>query len=517
MLNSLTIKNFVVADNIQLSFDKGFSVLIGETGAGKSVIIDAISVCCGAKASLSKIRNPEKKAFIECVFSLDDKYIESNDYLKDYLDGSNELIISTSFTAKGAVTRKINGETATQSMVKRICEDLVSIHSQGSNRSLFTQKGQLDILDKFGGKDIQKKKDSFSNSLLNYKSAQKDYETFINDSKKEDPEFLKFKIEEIEKFHIKENEIKEEFNEIDGNINEIASAQMDSDADEIDRLNQRLFDLGEIRRKYGKSTKEILDKYKSMKDMYDSLQGFSEEKEKKEKHIAELKEECFKNAKELSKEREKISKILAEKVSLEMSGLSLAENGFNIKIHQKDLFDVDGIDVVDFVVRLNKGFDFASLKDTASGGEGSRIMLALKVVLQNADPSQLLIFDEIDTGISGNVAFKAGLKLYQVSMDTQVICITHLAQVACFFDKTYYIEKSVVNDTTLTSAKELDIGESIKQLGMLLSGNGNSKASMDELKSYLVRQIKRKINLARLSFKIKLLSKFLIETSSKFI
>ena len=96
MLNSLTIKNFVVADNIQLSFDKGFSVLIGETGAGKSVIIDAISVCCGAKASLSKIRNPEKKAFIECVFSLDDKYVESNDYLKDYLDGSNELIISTS-------------------------------------------------------------------------------------------------------------------------------------------------------------------------------------------------------------------------------------------------------------------------------------------------------------------------------------------------------------------------------------------------------------------------------------
>lgn len=184
MLNSLTIKNFVVADNIQLSFDKGFSVLIGETGAGKSVIIDAISVCCGAKASLSKIRNPEKKAFIECVFSLDDKYVESNDYLKDYLDGSNELIISTSFTAKGAVTRKINGETATQSMVKRVCEDLVSIHSQGSNRSLFTQKGQLDILDKFGGKDIQKKKDSFSNSLLNYKSAQKDYETFINDSKK---------------------------------------------------------------------------------------------------------------------------------------------------------------------------------------------------------------------------------------------------------------------------------------------------------------------------------------------
>ena len=389
--------------------------------------------------------------------------------------------------------------------------------------------------------------------MLNYKSAQKDYETFINDSKKEDPEFLKFKIEEIEKFHIKENEIedcekrlndlsneekindslsqlsglinsyeeiknqikiclndldgtsladkaneiKDEFNEIDGNINEIASAQMDSDADEIDRLNQRLFDLGEIRRKYGKSTKEILDKYKTMKDMYDSLQGFSEEKERKEKHIAELKEECFKNAKELSKEREKISKILAEKVSLEMSGLSLAENGFNIKIHQKDLFDVDGIDVVDFVVRLNKGFDFAPLKDAASGGEGSRIMLALKVVLQNADPSQLLIFDEIDTGISGNVAFKAGLKLYQVSMDTQVICITHLAQVACFFDKSYYIEKSVVNDTTVTSAKELDNRESIKQLGMLLSGNGNSKASLDAAKELFSEANKEKNKLSK--------------------
>ena len=235
-----------------------------------------------------------------------------------------------------------------------------------------------------------------------------------------------------------------------------------------------------------------------MKDMYDSLQGFSQEKEKKEKHIAELKEECFKNAKELSKEREKISKILAEKVSLEMSGLSLAENGFNIKIHQKDLFDVDGIDVVDFVVRLNKGFDFASLKDAASGGEGSRIMLALKVVLQNADPSQLLIFDEIDTGISGNVAFKAGLKLYQVSMNTQVICITHLAQVACFFDKTYYIEKSVVNDTTVTSAKELDNGESIKQLGMLLSGNENSKASLDAAKELFseANKVKNKLSKA---------------------
>lgn len=123
-------------------------------------------------------------------------------------------------------------------------------------------------------------------------------------------------------------------------------------------------------------------------------------------------------------------------------------------------------------------------------------MLALKVVLQNADPSQLLIFDEIDTGISGNVAFKAGLKLYQVSMNTQVICITHLAQVACFFDKTYYIEKSVVNDTTVTSAKELDNGESIKQLGMLLSGNENSKASLDVAKELFSEANKEKNKLS---------------------
>lgn len=124
-------------------------------------------------------------------------------------------------------------------------------------------------------------------------------------------------------------------------------------------------------------------------------------------------------------------------------------------------------------------------------------MLALKVVLQNADPSQLLIFDEIDTGISGNVAFKAGLKLYQVSMDTQVICITHLAQVACFFDRTYYIEKRVVNDTTVTSAKELDNGESIKQLGMLLSGNENSKASLNAAKELFSEANKEKNKLSK--------------------
>lgn len=548
MLSSLTIRNFVVADDIQMAFEDGFTVLMGETGAGKSVIIDALSVCLGAKASLAKIRDSEGKAFIECVFSLDDDFLSRHVELSEYVEDDRSLVISASFNAKGTVTRKVNGQTVTQGMVRRLCEDLVMIYSQGSSQSLFTSEGQLEILDLFGGEAVRDAMTEYGKAYGSYLEARKELDDFIADSKKEDPEFLRYRIGEIEKWDIHENEIEdcedrlnelssgedltgvveeiaslsEPFEEVKGRlmsiagrmrdtslseaatrlveglecasqaIDEIDNANLDVDPMEIDRLNQRLFDLSELRRKYGRKTSDILSALADMKMRLEDLEGFEDEKKRREDAIRRLLEEARRLGGELSTIRERTADELGTKVSSVMDDLALADGGFRVISRHTDSLTSKGMDEIMFQVRLNKGFGYSPLKDAASGGEGSRIMLALKSVLQNAYPSMTLVFDEIDTGISGPIAFKVGEKLYSISKDSQTFCITHLPQVASFFDHAYWIEKGVVDDVTVTSAYELAASQTQEKIGMMMGGTQSSEVMIKSAKELIKEANARK-------------------------
>lgn len=548
MLVSLNINNFVVAESIQLNFHKGFTALLGETGAGKSVIVEALAIVTGSKANLSKIRDPKKKSFIEAVFEIDDDFIDRHEELKDYLDGDKTLILSVSFTPKGTVLRKVNGESVTQNMLRKMTEGLIDIHSQGGNQMLFTPQGQLEILDKFGGSEIAKAKDSYSKAFDEFQKAKDDLADFIKEAQKEDPDFLCFKIEEIEKFHLKPNEIEDDekrlndlsglakvgdalkglsqfvssFEEInsqirsslndfqgtnlevkaeelkalsqnlDSGLEEIMATSLDNDPAEIDRLNERLFELGEIRRKYGKSTEEILSKLKEFKLTLENLEGFEDQKKNKEKVIKEKEQVAVEKAQDLSKLRRKYSYLLSKKVSSEMSELALPKDGFLVKIDSKEEMNKEGIDSLDFQVCLNKGFKFTSLKDAASGGEGSRIMLSLKVVLQEADPSEVMVFDEIDSGISGNTAFKAGKKMSQISRSAQVIAITHLPQVASFVDNPIIVTKKVVKDESVTFAKEVGKDGLINILGNMLGGESLTDKSLNAAKELIAEAEKEK-------------------------
>lgn len=546
MLISLTIKNFIVADDIQMNFEKGFSVLLGETGAGKSVIMEAIGVCLGAKASLSKIRNPEKKSYIECVFELDERYINDHEDIQEYMNGETTLIVSASFTSKGTVIRKINGETVTQAMVRKICDGLVSIHSQGSNQTLFNPKGQLEILDCYGGSELSKYIDSYKEAYGLYVSKKKELESFIKESGKEDPDFLKYRISEIEKFNLQKDEIEniekrleeisgsedladviEQINDVyepfsqvnsrlysiasklkntslndlaervrDGldfvsdTIDDILNTNLEVDPKEIDDLNQRLFDLGELRRKYGKKTSSILDALSSMKQTLEDLEGYDDEKKRREAELEKLLNDAKDKGIELGQQRERIAQQLGKNVSMQMTDLALTKNSFRVSVNHNDEMTMNGMDTISFDVRLNEGFSFAPLKDAASGGEGSRIMLSLKTVLQEAYPSKTLIFDEIDTGISGAIAFKAGEKLYGISKNTQIFCITHLAQVASFYDNAFWIEKDVKDGLTFTKAMQMDDEETIKHIALIMGGSSSNGMMLDSAKE-LVKEAQR--------------------------
>lgn len=532
MLVSLNINNFVVAESIQLDFHRGFTVLLGETGAGKSVIVDALAVVTGSKANLSKIRDPEKKSFIEAVFELDDEFKESHEELNEYLGRDHTLILSVVFSPKGNVARKVNGESVTQGMLKKMTEGLIDIHSQGENKTLFTFNGQLEILDRFGGNDIESAKKDFQKAYGGLQEAKKDLEDFIREAKTEDPDFLRFRIEEIEKYHLKENEIEEDERKLDDlsglakmgealktlgqcvggfeeinqslrsslsdfqgtsleekanglkelssrledGIEEMMSYSLENDPAEIDRLNARLFELGELRRKYGHRTSDILQKLSEFKAKLENLEGYEETKRAKEEAIAAKEKEALTKAKALSGVRLRYAAVLSKKVSSEMADLALPKDGFLVEIHPQEL-GIGGIDKVDFQICLNKGFKFVSLKEAASGGEGSRIMLSLKAVLQKGDPSAVMVFDEIDSGISGNTAFKAGKKMSRISAHSQVIAITHLPQVASFADNPILVRKEVIDGESNSSAKEVDKEGLVNVIANMLSGEAKTENS----------------------------------------
>lgn len=531
MLEELHIKNLALIEDTNIDFSSPYISLVGETGAGKTLIVDSLSILKGDKFDFSLMRDKSKKTVLSASFVIDDSLIDRNEEFSEYL--TKQLLVKRIINTDHSSRYYINDEQVSSSVYKKILSLLIDIHSQGENSSLLDEKNHLYYLDSYLKNDLSEIKNEYSSLYSDYLKDLQQLKTMEEEKEDFDKDYLLFQINEIEKYHLKENEIEDLINEesrmksyqnllkdyqefssilyqsdimsslssllsvirrfkdsqidvssLADNLSSLKESisqfendfeNMDIDPDRLEYINQRLFDLKGLMKKYGRSTEEILGKLDEYKRKLSFLDEYQIDKDNLLKKIDKKKEQLFLIAKKLSSTRKENAYKLEKDISSVLKKLLLKEDGFKIQIKDKEL-SKDGVDDVSFLISLNEGMPFSSLKEAVSGGENSRLMLALKSIMNSLDPSVLLVFDEVDTGVSGKVAFYVGTLLKEISKTSQVLVISHLPQVVASSYVSYEVEKKTLNNTTISTVKELNEKERIKAIAKLLS----SKSITDE-------------------------------------
>ena len=552
MLANLRIENFAIIEDIDINFSKGMNVLMGETGAGKSIIIDALDLLSGGRSTFSKLRDDSKKAFIEGKFVFEDDFIEKNEEIKEYLEG-NELVISRVLLPNKTSSCRINGLTTSLSNVQKIMKKVIDIHSQGDNSLLLDERNYLSLLDNYlEEKDYDELKDKVSANYKKINLKRKEIEDYKKETNLVDEDYLRYQVEEISRFNLKENEIEdlneelysldeyskindsfkafkdfyygnnsisvdsflsslkgfitplnkslleneaskaiESIYELENNLDEMFSKydKLDFSEERIDEINRRLYELSGLQHKFGKRTSDILARYEDYKTKLDNISNYQENLDRLESELEALREETMKDSIKLSSLREKRSSKLIKAINDELNDLGIKEGGFSISLERKELSSF-GIDQVNFMISLNKGMKFVSLKEAASGGENSRLMLALKTVFNKINPYDVMIFDEIDVGISGNIAFKVSKKIEEISSSSQVIVISHLVQVVANGDNHLFVYKEDGEEKTTSHIKYLTEEELVNEVAKMLSLDKVSESSLASSRE-LINSFKR--------------------------
>ena len=552
MLANLRIENFAIIEDIDINFSKGMNVLMGETGAGKSIIIDALDLLSGGRSTFSKLRDDSKKAFIEGRFVFEDDFVEKNEEIKEYLEG-NELVISRVLLPNKTSSCRINGLTTSLSNVQKIMKKVIDIHSQGDNSLLLDERNYLSLLDNYlEEKDYDELKNKVSANYKKINLKRKEIEDYKKETNLVDEDYLRYQVEEISRFNLKENEIEdlneelysldeyskindsfkafkdfyygnnsisvdsflsslkgfitplnkslleneaskaiESIYELENNLDEMFSKydKLDFSEERIDEINRRLYELSGLQHKFGKRTSDILARYEDYKTKLDNISNYQENLDKLESELEALRDETMKDSIKLSSLREKRSTKLIKAINDELNDLGIKEGGFSISLERKELSSF-GIDQVNFMISLNKGMKFVSLKEAASGGENSRLMLALKTVFNKINPYDVMIFDEIDVGISGNIAFKVSKKIEEISSSSQVIVISHLVQVVANGDNHLFVYKEDGEEKTTSHIKYLTEEELVREVAKMLSLDKVSESSLASSRE-LINSFKR--------------------------
>lgn len=553
MLLQLCIKNVALIDELTIEFTDGMNCLTGETGAGKSIIIDAISCILGFRTSKELIKTGCDSAFVEGIFYTDSQSV--NEYLEEIgipTEEDGTLILQRELSLSGRNVCRINGRLAPVSALKQLGSILIDIHGQNDTQAIIKTNEQVGLLDAYGADEISEIKKDFLVQLKIFKELMSSLDNYSGDPKEREriADLYKFQIEEIETAQLRENEDEElaeerniltnsekiavalneskslisagdygaasakdlvgsvisslsgiseyssDYSEVLARVEEISylledvsadlrklSDNVFFDKDRLDLIEERIDTINNLKRKYGATVEEILDYQNKTQEQLDSLLSaegkVNEILEKLGKYNSSLKEICQK----LNAAREKTAKLLAQRVSAELESLEMSNTKFKADIvfnNEKNengyyKFTSEGLDSVEFLISANPGEPMKSLAKIASGGELSRIMLAIKTILADADKIPTLIFDEIDTGISGKAAKSVALKLQTISAKHQVICVTHHAQIAAAADNNLYISKAVSDNATRTSVKKLNNDEKIKEVARLLDGDPDSE------------------------------------------
>ena len=533
MLKSLRIKNFAIIDDIQIDFEKGFNVFTGETGAGKSIIVTALSYLFKGRSDSTLIRNGYDKAIIEGVFTIDD------DSLKQELDNQDieydgELIVKRVIGKDNHSSIKINQSSVTLNFLSDLLSKYVDIHSQKDSQYLFNVSNQMIVFNRYC--QIDGKLTEYQKLYDNYLKTKHEYDDLVNNTYNErEIEFFKYDLDELEKANLSldeeskleelEKQLKskekylsvlnntiniykqdggvsellyelvnnlnisdEKIVSIKGNIDDL-KYQLDDEVSKLEdilnsindvdynleEIEERLYVYSKLSRKHKTDTKGLIDLLSDLKSKVASFEDRDRVIADKQKELDKAYLNAFKLAKEISDIRKEKAVILSRDIKKETDDLLLNNCVFKVDIKEKELSS-NGIDAIEFLISMNKGEDLKPLKNVASGGEVSRLLLALKAVFVKLTNTDLLILDEIDTGVSGKVGLLVGEKIAKIAKNCQVLCISHLAMVAACASSHYYIYKEDVNNVTCTKIKKLDQEEIIKELANISSTSNDENA-----------------------------------------
>ncbi|WP_096635569.1 DNA repair protein RecN [Clostridium cochlearium] len=563
MLLQLNIKNFALIEELSISFEKGFNVLSGETGAGKSIIIDAINYVLGGKFNKELIRTGENKTFVEAIFTLENE-MSKQELINQGIDYEDWIIISRESFQSGKSITKVNGRSILISQLKKITETLLDIHGQHENQNLLDSSNHINYLDYFQEEEIKKTLEEYTLIYDKIKEIEKKINELSgeNSDREKIVDFLKFQIEEINNAKLKEEEEKEledkfkllsnceKFTKVlnysyeilkngsersnsvidtlDLVIRELASIEQDMngvekinksleniyyileenineirnlkdniyyDEEELNTINSRLYQIGTLKKKYAPTISEILQYRDKLENEYDELIHSEKIIENLNKKRAVLMKDIKKVALELHKIREQGALDLEEKVKKELDYIGLEKSTFKVSVELVEELKEKGMNRVLFLISTNPGEPLKPLERIVSGGELSRIMLALKTVFVDKDKIPSVIFDEIDTGISGRVAQSVAEKMYSISQKHQVFCVTHLPQISCFSDTHYLVSKKVEKNKTYTIIEKLDNIGKKQELAKMIGGSEVTDLTLKHAEEMIFMANKKKQSL----------------------
>ena len=527
MISTLHIKNIGIIDDLSIDLNEGLNVLTGETGAGKTLIIDSLGIISGGRFSKEMIRKGETNSFVEiCMYEPENE---------NSIDGN--IIVSREINSNGKNMCKINGRMVTVNELKNFMSKFIEIHGQNDNQSLFDNKFHLKYLDGFIGEKIIDIKRQYKEKYEKYLEIKQELKNNYGDEKERERklDLLRYQFNEIEEANLKVNEednleekrklminsekisknlneadiaigensidslnvairalekienIDKEYEEISSNLKniyyelqeisrDISEHKEDVYFDEQERneVEERLDLIYNLKRKYGNDVKEILNYKDEIEAEINHIENLDEYNNKLKKELKQIKEEMTQLAKKMNELRTEYGKVLSININKVLEDLEMKNANINIHVdYNEDEFFENGKDVVEFYITTNLGEDEKQLSKIASGGEMSRIMLAIKKVLADTDKMPVLIFDEIDTGISGKAAGAVAEKLNGISKNHQVLCISHLPSIAAMADYNYFISKKVVENRTNTNIKLLNEKEAIEEIARISSGEIN--------------------------------------------
>lgn len=519
MINTLHIKNIGIINEITIDLNKGFNVLTGETGAGKTLIIDSLEILAGGRFSKEMIRNGQNYSFVEMQITVNNE----------------DIIISREININGKNMCKINGRMVTVNELKSFMSKVIDIHGQHDNQYILDISSHIKYLDEFSAEEILDLKKEYINLYDKYIQTKEELKKNYGDEKEKQRklDLLKYQVNEIEVANLKENEdeeleeerkimlntekISENLNEADEqiansaigainvaikciekiedidteyaktlgmlketyyNLEEISRDITDYkemiyfDEDKRNEVETRLDIIYDLKRKYGNNISEILAYKEDINSQIFEIENAEEYNKKLREELLMLEKQMNELCSKMHETRVRNASILESNINKELTELEMKNAKFKVNIeYNENNYTINGLDKIEFYISTNLDDVFKPLSKIASGGEMSRIMLAIKTVLANVDNIETLVFDEIDTGISGIAAKSVAEKMKIISKKHQVLCITHLASIAAKGDYNYYISKDIINGKMQTNIKLLDENETIEEIARIASGD----------------------------------------------
>ena len=550
MLLEISIKNFAIIEEISLTFENGMTVLTGETGAGKSIIIDAMNLMLGARASLDVIRHGANKAEIEGLFSVGENAALTQILEENGIEVTEELIIRREILQNGRSIGRINGQMVNLTTLRAVGQYLVDIHGQHDQEELMKPNMHIRMLDEFGDSQFASIKKHYQDLFEHYRRLRQRVLTKQKNEQEHKAriEMLEFQIAEIEAAALKSGEDQalnqkrdkllnhkhiadtltnayvmlddEEFSslsnirsamndlmtleEFDADYKDMSSNvseayyileevtkqlgdvidELDFDAGSLQQIEARLEVIYSITRKYGGSVDDVLDYYENITKEYNLLTGNDESSDDMEKDLKRLEKELIVAAENLSQERHQLAKNLEAEIKQELADLYMEKADFQVQF-SKGKFNRDGNEAIEFYISTNPGEGFKPLVKVASGGEISRLMLAIKSAFSRKEDKTSIVFDEVDTGVSGRVAQAIAQKIYKIGSHGQVLAISHLPQVIAIADYQFFIEKRSDENTTVSTVRLLSEEERVEEIAKMLAGSDITEMAREQARELL--------------------------------